>query len=248
MHHQQRGSSADARAMSNLSDTERELLLRLPLFSGLSEAELYHLIEGARVESVPADTLLFLRDDPADRFYVVLRGWVRLYRSTPDGNEGVISIIPRGNSFGEAVIFESGHFPVSASTLEETSLLVIPAETFIARVMENSSYVLKILASMSRHLHQLVNQVEELVLKSSIERVAHYISDLTPSESGPVIVRLPLEKAVIAQRLGMQPETLSRSLARLRPLGVESKGGLVHIDDVSALRHFGNGMAVSHHA
>jgi len=56
-----------------------------------------------------------------------------------------------------------------------------------------------------------------------------------------VVVRLPLDKALIAGRLGMQPETLSRSLAKLRRLGIESKGAEVSIPDVLALKRLSNG-------
>jgi len=234
------------RRPNGLSDADKALLLELPLFSGLNEDELFRLIGGSWIETLPSQSLLFLQGDEADHFYVVLQGWVKLFRATADGHEGVISVIPTGQSFAEAAIFENGRYPVSASTLDETRLLAIPAETFIAGVVENSSYVLKILASMSCQLHRLVNQVEELVLKSSVERVAGYLSELCPNDAGPALIRLPLDKAVIAQRLGMQPETLSRSFARLRNLGVESKGGQVRIDDVSALRQFGHGDCAPH--
>lgn len=238
---------AGVRRPSGLSDAEKTLLMKLPLFSGLTEEEFFRLIEGAWTETFPSQSLLFLQDDEADHFYVVLQGWVKLFRATADGQEGVISVIPAGQSFAEAAIFQSGRYPVSASTLDETRLLAIPAASFIARVVEDSSYALKILASMSCHLHRLVNQVEELALKSSVERVAGYLSELCPNDAGPASIRLPLDKAIIAQRLGMQPETLSRSFARLRNLGVESKGGQVRIDDVSALRQFGHGDCAPHH-
>jgi hypothetical protein len=49
-------------------------------------------------------------------------------------------------------------------------------------------------------------------------------------------VHLPVEKALIAARLGMQPETLSRGLARLRRVGVVVHAREVEIPDVAALR------------
>ena len=148
-----------ARRPNGLSDADKALLLKLPLFSGLNEDDLFRLIGGSWIETLPSQSLLFLQGDKADHFYVVLQGWVKLFRATTDGHEGVISVIPAGQSFAEAAIFQNGRYPVSASTLDETRLLAIPAETFIAGVVENSSYVLKILASMYCQLHRLVNQV-----------------------------------------------------------------------------------------
>ena len=95
---------------------------------------------------------------------------------------------------------------------------------------------MKMMASMSRRLRQLVNQVEDLSLKSSVERVAGYLAELCAEQTGGAIVRLPLDKAVIAKHLGMQPETLSRSLARLRTEGIVADGNTVRISDVAELR------------
>lgn len=219
-----------------LEESDVPLLLALPLFSGLTRDELLGLLCEARVAAVPATSLLFLQDDPARHFYVVLHGCVKLFRATAEGDEAIIAVVPQGQSFAEAAVFEEGSYPVSAAMVDDSRLLCIPAEPFLEKVINNRRMVMKMMASMSKRLRQLVSQVEDLSLKSSVERVAGYLAGLCPEETGAAIVRLPLDKAVIAKQLGMQPETLSRSLARLRTKGVVADGNTVRISDVAELR------------
>jgi CRP-like cAMP-binding protein len=221
--------------------TEKDelLLLELPLFSGLTTAELQSLLADARVAVAPAASLLFLQGDPARHFYVVLEGWVKLFRTTAEGDEAIIAIVPQGQSFAEAAVFEESSYPVSAAMVDDSRLLCIPAEPFLDKVIKDRRMVMKMMASMSRRLRQLVNQVEDLTLKSSVERVAGYLAELCAEDDGAAIVRLPLDKAVIAKHLGMQPETLSRSFARLRGEGIIAEGNTVRISDVAVLRRLG---------
>ena len=224
-----------ANGPGRLTPDDRTRLLKLPLFEGLTEPEFTHLIGDAWVDERPAGSLIFLHGDPAESFYAVLDGWVKLYRSTAEGNESVIAVISRGDSFAEAAVFEEGTYPVSAATVENARLLVIPARPFLDKVMSERRLVSKMMASMSRRLRQLVHQVEDLSLKSSVERLAGYISGLCEPASGAAVVRLPIDKALIARHLGMQPETLSRSFARLKVQGIVAEGNRVSIPDVVAL-------------
>jgi CRP-like cAMP-binding protein len=81
-------------------------------------------------------------------------------------------------------------------------------------------------------------RTQKLTLRSSTERLAEFLLNLARGGAESAIVHLHYDKGLIAARLGMQPETLSRALAKLRPLGVESKGSRVTIRDVQALhRH-----------
>lgn len=216
-------------------------LARLPVFAGLPEAGLLTLLSDAWVQGFDRNATLFLQGDPAERFYVVLQGWVKLYRCTEQGDETVLGVFAAGESFAEAAIFDRADYPVSASVVDRSRLLVVPAEPFIRQLSDHGDYALKIMASMSRHLRHLVRQVERLTLKSSTERVAEFLVKLCPQETGAVEIQLPMDKALIAGRLGMQPETLSRSLAKLRPLGVVSNGPRVDISDVAALRAMSDG-------
>lgn len=226
---------------TGLLEEDYRALAPVVLFRGLEPAALRALLKDAWVQTFPRNNLLFLQDDPATRFYVVLDGWVKLYRETTDGQESVISVFTRGESFGEAAIFDQGDFPVCASTVEQSRLLVIPASSFIRQIESDCAYAKKALAAMSRHMRSLVRQIEQLSVKSSTERVAGFLCKLASADDGPVVVQLPLDKALIAGRLGMQPETFSRSLAKLRRYGVESNGGMVDIPDVAALKGFGDG-------
>jgi len=70
-----------------------------------------------------------------------------------------------------------------------------------------------------------------------VQRVAEFLASLCPVEKGPSMIALPYDKVLIAARLGLKPETLSRAFARLRTIGVEVRASHVAISDVARLRH-----------
>ena len=51
-------------------------------------------------------------------------------------------------------------------------------------------------------------------------------------------MRLPYDKRLLAGRLGMKPESLSRALGKLREIGVNDREGTITISDISELRAF----------
>jgi CRP/FNR family transcriptional regulator, dissimilatory nitrate respiration regulator len=219
-----------------LEDRDLAVIAPVPLFAGLEASRLADLLAEAVVRRFSRNALLFIEGEPAGQFYVVLDGWVRLYRQTTDGRESVIALLARGESFAEAVMFLSARFPVSAAVVDEARLLVIPAKSFRHALQSDNELCFKMMASMAVHLRRLVGQVEQLTVRSSSERVAQFLLKLARDGAESAIVHLPYDKGLIAARLGMQPETLSRALAKLRPLGVETHGSLVTIRDVAALR------------
>lgn len=226
---------------TGITRRDHELLTRLPLFVGLAPDMLGNLLADAWVQSFARDTILFMQDDPALRIYVVLDGWVRLYRTTEEGVEIVINVFDEGNSLAECAICPDTVYPVNASVIEDSRLLVVPAKSFARKMLEHNGYTLNILAALSSHIQLLVRQVEHLSLLSSTERVANFLAELCPDNVPAATIQLPLEKALIAGHLGMKPETLSRSLSKLRRLGVDTKGREVCIPDIGALKRFSRG-------
>lgn len=233
--------SENFRRDSNLSDADFSLLARVPLFSGLPKPVLQGLLAEATVHYVTRGTVLFLQGEPAERFFVVFGGWIKLFRDTVDGHESVIAVFSRGETFAEAAAFEKGVYPVSAAAAEDARLLSIPSRYFMKEVRGNPDLALRMMASMSAHLRGLVRHIEQLTSRSSTERLAGFLHMLCGCNEGAATIRLPLDKALIAARLGMQPETFSRSLARLKKLGVESHGEEIHVPDVEVLQEYCKG-------
>ena len=215
-----------------------EILRRVPLFAGLDESRLGDLLRDVSVRDHPKGQLLFQQGDTADRFYVVLGGWVKIFRLTPDGDEAVMALFARGESFAEAAMFMGGQFPASAEVVEQARLLRVESRPFKNRLHAEPEIAVAMLASVSLRMHYLVGQIEQLQVRSGTQRVADFLLKLCSAEDGPTEIALPYDKSLIASRLGMKPESFSRALARLRDLGVRTERSHVSISDTAALAEY----------
>lgn len=215
-------------------------LQTMPLFSGLPEPMLLRVIGNSSPRSYDRGQVLFEAGDPAERFYVVLEGWVKLCRRSIDGHEVVVRVLARGETFAEAVMFLRGKYPVSAEIIRESRLLSIEFDSIASCVRDDPGVALGMLASTSVHLKDLVEQIEQIKGQTGIRRVGDFILKLCPSYEGSAVVGLPYEKSLIAARLGMTPESFSRALARLRDVGVKTDRDHVIVSDIQQLSAFLN--------
>jgi len=224
-----------------LDDGDFDLLRQIPIFSGLSDDSLTAITGISHVTDCPRGALLFQQGDPADRFFVIFSGWVKLFRERPDGTQSVIGIFTHGDSFAEAAILDSGVYPVCAEVVSDARLFSVPADLFLSRLRDNSELAIRMLAALSRHMHQLVEHIEQLSGRSTAIRLAVFLLKLCAGRSERCIVHLPFDKSLLAARLGMQPETLSRAFGKLRAVGVENLGADIVINDPAALLRYSDG-------
>jgi CRP/FNR family transcriptional regulator, dissimilatory nitrate respiration regulator len=221
-----------------VNSADRDIALQALLFRSLPREIGRSLIEPALIKEYARGESIFLQGDPAEFIGVVLDGWVKLFRVKPNGAEVVIGVFARGDSFGEAPAVMATTFPVSATAVTACRLLMVRSATLIDLMERNPAVTRAILAATLVHLHELVHQIEQLKAQSGAQRLAEFLVSLTTVETGPCTLTLPYDKSLVAARLGMKPESLSRALARLRELGVHVPQNRVVIDDVAALRTF----------
>ena len=181
---------------------------------------------------------IFFQGEPARTLYIVLEGWVKLYRIAQNGGEAVVGVFTEGQSFGEAVVMKRGNFPVAAEAVTDCRLMQINASVIFDMMRRRPEIVGSIMASMYAHFHALVAQIEQLKAQTGAQRVAEFLLGLCPVDSGACAVRLPYDKVLIAGRLGMKPESLSRAFIRLRKVGVVVSQNNAAIADVARLREF----------
>ena len=220
---------------------DREVLLQLqfaPLFTGLAEKDVRELLQDAEILVPGHEHLLYREGEPVDRFFVVLDGHVELSLDL-DGKKSVVEVARRATVLGDAAMFGSGRYLMTARVLTGATLLAIPAASFRARLEERLDITLHMLTTMSFRLRMLVRQIAELKLKTTAQRLGSFLLTMTETEAGRAELRFPYDKRLVADELGMKPESLSRALGKLGKIGVDSRpDNLVVIADVARLREF----------
>ncbi|EME68983.1 cAMP-binding protein [Paramagnetospirillum caucaseum] len=220
---------------------DREVLLQLqfaPLFTGLAEKDVRALLDGAELLVLGHEHLLYREGDPVERFYVVLDGHVELSLEV-DGKKSVVEVARRATVLADAAMFGPGRYIMTARVLTGATLLAIPAPSFRARLEERLDITLHMLTTMSFRLRMLVRQIAELKLKTTAQRLGSFLLTMVEAEDGKAELRFPYDKKLVADQLGMKPESLSRALGKLGRIGVESlPDNLVVIADVARLREF----------
>jgi CRP/FNR family transcriptional regulator, dissimilatory nitrate respiration regulator len=196
------------------------------------------LLASARFREFDRGATIFLQGERANAIYIVAEGWVKLYRIAPNGAEAVVGVFTKGRSFGEAVAFRHDVYPVSAEAVTDCGLIRIEADVFLRLLRDNPEVAILMLSATYVHLHSLVMQVEALKAQTGAQRVAEFLLELAPCTEGACEVVLPYDKFLIAGRLGMKPESLSRAFVKLRAQGVTIRQNNAAIGDVATLRAF----------
>ena len=190
------------------------------LFNELGEEEIALIAKGTREVRCDKGDTIFHRGDVCTGFHIVVFGQVKLAFTSAQGNEKVVEILGPLQSFGEAVMFLDQPYPVLGEALADTLVLHIASQAVFGQIEQDPRFARKLLAGMSIRLHTMVRDVESYALRSSTQRVIGYLlqlADTAPCSpaQGKTEIELPTSKQVIASRLSLTPETLSRIFREL---------------------------------
>ncbi|MCX5685639.1 MAG: Crp/Fnr family transcriptional regulator [Planctomycetota bacterium] len=196
-----------------------ESLKHAVLFAGLDKNGREEIARLAVDRTAPAGQTIIREGEPADGFYIVLDGKVKVYKLSPDGRQQILHVFGPGQAFAEAAMFAGETFPAFAETLAESRLAFFPRDRFLKGLGENPALAFGLIASLALLCRQLTGLIEQLALTDVAGRLARYLTDLARRKGVPVekgrSVRLDIAKGELARQLGTAPETLSRGLARL---------------------------------
>ncbi|UCE89475.1 MAG: Crp/Fnr family transcriptional regulator [Pseudomonadota bacterium] len=229
----------------NADDELKQALRRNHLFADLSEEQLARILHSTQKIHLDEGAHLFEYQDEAERFFLLLQGQIKLFRITPAGTDKIVEIVSAGQTFAEAIMFmDAKAYPVAADALSTTEVVAIDNKAFMAVLRESGDTCFRLMGTMSMRLRQLLGEIDALTMQNAKLRFIHYLlGSVPPSVRGgqPVTVELEVPKAVIASRLSMQPESLSRILHQLSTAGlITVDSNTIHINDVDTLRAFEN--------
>jgi len=221
----------------------KTVIANLPLFNGLTDAQLEGLASIIVDKPYEKGELIFFEGTPAKGFYVVAKGHVKIYKSAPDGREAVLHVFGPGEPFGEVAVFQGGTYPAHAVTVEKSRLLFLPREALVSRIASDPTLALNMMGALSSRLRQFAGKIEALTLKETPQRLAAYLVTASELKDGADSFMLDIAKGLLAGMLGTARETLSRALTKMADEGlVRVDGRQITILDRPSLEALASGL------
>ena len=214
---------------------QTQRLKRIRLFEPLPAASLARLGNIARVRQLDAGCVLFMEGCVPQSVQAILEGSAVLI-SRGSAEESVVEFLGPGDCILLPSILLGAPYPVSARMSTAGVVVELPAAAFVTLVAQDTALAQHCAQSVSRQWGVLLAQVKQIKTQGAAERLAHFLLSQVNATVGPASLTLPGMKKQVATRLGIKPETFSRTLRKLRAFGVEANGDLIRIRSIERLQ------------
>jgi len=181
---------------------------------------------------------VFHQKDTAVGFYYVLHGRIRLYRLGSEAKEVEINQVLDGGYLGEAILFASDSYPVSAQAVENSELLFFEKKEFLEHLRRDTAIADFMLKLLSEKCITLNNRIETLNIQTPRQRlIKTFISKC--NGNGNCLIDLGMKKNELAKHIGITPEALSRNIKSLQDEQlIEVNGQSVKIFNCSGMKKY----------
>lgn len=199
-------------------------LQNLPCLSGLRESDLLGIARISELRKVHKNDILFTDDDSVKFFFIVKAGMIKLYKTSREGKELIVNIMKAGDYLCCAPMYSSGRYFLNAVATENTTLIVIPADTFKEILSGNLGPMgLMIISGLCSKIKYLSDLVENLTFKDVEQRVALVLMKLAgESTHGDHRAFIFITHQEIASMTGTVREVVSRIMSKMRKQGIIS--------------------------
>ncbi len=212
----------------------------MKLFSGIDGKELEIFLKQGQILNLKKGKILFLESEQTNYLYIILKGWVKIFKASENGNETILQMLTRGDSIMESAVFLNIVYPASSQLITDVTLFSLPASIFRNQIRNNNRFALNLLTALSRRSQDLIRQMEISKSKTVDERIGRFLlNQLLNQEKISNNITLPYHKSLIASYLDMKRETFSRSLKRMKTeKGFRIKNDTITIPDFRSLCDF----------
>ena len=175
------------------------------LFQNLDDETIKKIESFTTEYKIGKDNIVFYEGDEPKYLYLLVKGVIKLYKTTSSHKEIVLKYFHENELIGEVANFEGIPYPATAKAYSDVEFLKIDFEKLKEIIFLNPNLAFNIQTSLIKKIKNLENIISTNLVLDSKERVAKYIY----SHSDDFFETKNIE---IAEILGVSPETLSRIL------------------------------------
>jgi CRP/FNR family cyclic AMP-dependent transcriptional regulator len=193
----------------------------IPLFQGVSDADLSALAERTAVRSYPKQAIILNEGDESDSLYLIMSGRVKIYLADEHGKGLILAIKGPGQYFGEMVL-DGDARSASVMTLEPSQFAILSRGDFKAFLLGHAEVALQLIENLIRVARGLNRSVRNLAMLDVYGRVARILLELAVERDGKLVIPEKLTQKDIAARVGASREMINRILRDLTTGGYVS--------------------------
>ena len=193
----------------------------LALFGEAEPAQVADIARQGWTLQARSGDVLARRGEPLPGLFVVGYGLAKLALRGKEGGERVLRLVGAGQTFGEETALLGLAARYDALALADAKLVVLPPASLFALMDREPRFGRALSRLLAERNFELLGELEAATVQRSPQRLAGYLGSLAdPAAAGGRAVRLPVSKTVVAARLGIKKETLSRLLRKLARDGI----------------------------
>lgn len=207
---------------------DESLLTHVAPFAGLARAQIRTILDLATSQRFETGETIFHEGAEADRFYLLLDGYIRVGRVTPEGEHVTVMHFPAGQLFGIADALGHKTFPASAVAASETIVLSWPRRLWAEFTAQYPGFSLEAYKTIGARMKEMHDRMVEMATQQVEQRVANALLRLITqtgrrTDAG-IEVDFPITRQDLSEMTGTTLHTVSRLLSGWEKRGiVESK-------------------------
>jgi CRP-like cAMP-binding protein len=194
----------------------------------LEPADRDFLLAGGATRKLPADTVLIHEGDPTNHVLVLLSGWVRVYRTTEDGQVILFALRGPGDVIGDLAALLGWPRTATVDSLQDIAFLRFPHEKFLEHLRNRPGLGIALLKQMAVRLREADATRVNFATMDVAQRVAALLVHLADMHGAGapegVVVRMSLTQQDIANRIGGSRRAVARAIAAFRERGLVTTG------------------------
>jgi CRP/FNR family cyclic AMP-dependent transcriptional regulator len=194
-------------------------LAQVPLFADLDSESLRQLASVAHRRAFRAGAVIFNRGDPGQVLYVIRQGKVKIYLTSPDGQELALAVFGPGECFGELALLDGQPRSAAATAIEPVETYAVQRSAFISAVMHHPRIAIQVMNVLSCRLRQTDEMIQDLLFLDVHGRVAKKLLELCETHGvrtpQGIRIELRLTQADLAAMVGASRESVNKAMGYL---------------------------------
>ena len=207
---------------------DRSLLQGLSLFERMDHEALDDVLALASSRRYAPADVVFEQGQPADMFFVLLHGRLRVTQVTPQGQQVVVRMVNPGDLFGIAKALHRTDYPGTATAVAESIALAWPMGAWSAILDRHPAFAVNAMQTMGGRLQEAQARIREMSTEAVERRVGHAVLRLAnqsgKQEPDGIRIDFPISKQDLAEMTGTTLHTVSRILTAWESAGIVDGG------------------------